>query len=128
MPYQKSVQTLMHRISRALYSYSLRNAPRVVDIYMNEIAESMLCTMSTACSRQLTLFQCSSSDCKDDNGCPCTTKRVRLSPGPDEDHFLYFNLVNFRLCNIKVSSVVYCLECTKNSLRTSEGLFSRESP
>ena len=92
------------------------------------IAESMPCTMSTACSRQLTLFQCSSSDCKGDDGYHGTTKRVRLSRGPDEDHFSVF--CNFSDC--VVSSVVYCLECTKHSLRTSElrrpKIFSRGSP
>ena len=48
-----------------------------------------VCTMSTACSRQLTLFECCSSDCQDADGYPGTTnKRVRLSPGPDEDQSL----------------------------------------
>ena len=49
-------------------------APRVLDMNEQPADRQGPCTMSTACSRQLTLFQCSSSDCKDDDGYSGTTK------------------------------------------------------
>ena len=55
-------------------------------------------TISTACSRQITICCALAQTSKGDDGYSGTAKCVRLSPGPDEDHFLYF--CNFSDCTL----------------------------